>query len=124
MPTLQQHVTQARRNEELSRSIESSHPDWAVTTLFYAALHYVKAFSHVHPPMRSAGAATISHDAVISALGQQAPRIHRQYRRLFDGSLDARYQCQVFSQREVDAFRDGDFSAIKTYVHKYLPSDM
>jgi len=44
MPTLQQHVTQARRNEELSRSIESSYPDWAVMTLFYAALHYVKAF--------------------------------------------------------------------------------
>lgn len=121
MPTLAQHVAQGRQNEALSQLIQATNPDWAVTTLFYAALHYVMAFSLAHPPMRPYYGNLKSHDATIKTLTKMAPRIGKQYRRLFDASLAARYDCQIFTQQDVNDFRDQDLAAVKAYVRKYLP---
>lgn len=124
MPTLEQHIAQARRNEALSIQLQAEHPDWAVAILFYAALHYVGAFALVHKPMQLEGISLDSHASTIRALRDKAPSIRHEYRRLYDASMDTRYQCQQFSQQEINDLRDRDFDKIKAYVRKYLPPDL
>jgi hypothetical protein len=42
MPTRQDHLAKAEHNEALSRRLEGTrYADWAVTSLFYSALHLV-----------------------------------------------------------------------------------
>lgn len=45
MPSKDQHIQQALRNEAISAEIESlGHHDWAVTPMFYAVLHWTDAY--------------------------------------------------------------------------------
>src|SRR5437762_2448334 len=45
MPGTQDHLDQAQHNEQFFAKIDPSvNGDWAVTVLFYAALHYVDAY--------------------------------------------------------------------------------
>lgn len=48
MPTRDQHLKQARANEDLAELLLQSGDDnsttWAATLIFYAALHYGRAF--------------------------------------------------------------------------------
>jgi RNA-splicing ligase RtcB len=46
MPSVAEHIAQARRNEKLfSQLLTDAHcPEWAVVVLFYAAVHYGRGF--------------------------------------------------------------------------------
>lgn len=47
MPTAEEHRAQAQLNEEFYArigGIDSEWPDWALTTLFYVAVHEIQAF--------------------------------------------------------------------------------
>ena len=56
MPSEQEHMDKARHNEAFVQSLgipTTTFLDWAVTGIFYAALHYVEAFlatQRVHSP--------------------------------------------------------------------------
>jgi hypothetical protein len=43
MPNALLHEEQRQHNEALRKSIPDTHPDWEITTLFYSALHYLRA---------------------------------------------------------------------------------
>ena len=52
------HILQAQHNEELARKlVEDGYQfkDWAVTALFYAAVHYFEALLHQEPPFTYPG---------------------------------------------------------------------
>ena len=63
MPSRSEHIAKAEANEEAVRFLENDHPDWAVTALFYAAVHWV--------------------DAVLDGIDEVSihPKQHRQRRR-------------------------------------------
>jgi hypothetical protein len=45
MPHKNVHIAQALHNEELAAYLSgTAYPDWIVTSMFYAALHYVEAY--------------------------------------------------------------------------------
>ena len=46
MPTAAEHITQAKKNERFVDSINAlpDFADWGATALFYAAVHYGRAF--------------------------------------------------------------------------------
>jgi hypothetical protein len=95
VPNLNDHIERAEANESFARSLDQSQPfyvDWAITILFYAALHYIDAYLAVksfHPanhPVR---------DNAIDNNGSLKP-IFNDYRRLKDVSEAARYGIAQF----------------------------
>jgi hypothetical protein len=74
--------------------------DWAVTGIFYAALHYIEVFlatQSVHSP------AHCSRETLFRRFPQLNP-IYSEYRTLKDDSEGARYRLEAFTAHEVQAF--------------------
>lgn len=109
MPGEQEHLVQARRNEEfllLIRELPVRYAEWEVTTLFYSALHYVDAFLatlNEHPR---------SHRARIDRV-RSATSLRDEYRNLYNASMEARYGTIPFPTGQLDWLRTGAFSRVK-----------
>lgn len=89
MPSLVEHIEKSRHNEDLAYLLSSktAYFDWAVTILFYAAVHYVDAVlsvSRVDP---------LSHEQRHTAMRVNGTLRHvfKQYRTLETLSRNARY---------------------------------
>ncbi len=107
-PTRQEHIDQAHANDSLSLRLESTEPDWALTVMFYAPLHWVSAYL-----------ATIdfypgSHQTRRSAIYSRAELrgLRDPYFFLKDQSEDARYDCTHFSAEDVARFRVQNYAPI------------
>jgi hypothetical protein len=91
MPTEDQHLVQARHNEEVVQHLISTprFNDWAATGIFYAAVHYVEAAFDA----RLNGFHTFSHAVREYQLSRVLPdpKSRLQYRRLKSASMLARY---------------------------------
>ncbi len=89
MPTLNEHLEKSGRNEALAELLgtKTQYFDWAVTILFYAAVHYVDAVLSVsrYDPQ--------SHEQRHTAMGVNATlkSVYREYRTLEVASRNARY---------------------------------
>jgi hypothetical protein len=112
MPSEQEHLTQARHNEAFVQSLgiqAIAYLDWAVTGIFYAALHYIEAFlatQSVHSPAHR------SRETLFRRFPQLNP-IYSEYRTLKDDSEGARYRLEVFTAHEVQALLDNELATIK-----------
>jgi hypothetical protein len=121
MPTATQHIAQAAHNEALSLAVEADYADWAVTALFYAALHYVEAYFYVHAARQHAPPHYTNHSLRGPAVRIRIPRMYRHYQRLFDRSIQARYDCVAFAQSNVQYLRQNDLEPLKQYVQQNMP---
>jgi hypothetical protein len=104
VPDRNEHLTRARQTESLASSLNANLGvvvDWAITMLFYAALHYVDAYlagKNMHP---------LSHDQrdrEIESNGSLSV-IYNDYRRLKDLSRAARYEIANFPKEKLDIAR-------------------
>lgn len=117
MPSEQEHLNQARHNETfIQRLLQGTrYMDWAVTGLFYTALHYIEAFlatQGVHSPTHR------SRDTVFSRF-PQLTLIYDPYRKLKDASLRARYLAQgprAFSTGSVHTLLSNELAHIKRHL--------
>lgn len=73
-----EHLRQAADNEAASAYLEGTHNDWAVTALFYAALHYVDMYFVVHGPPFT----FMSHGARSAAIQSHLTPIWMDYKTL------------------------------------------
>lgn len=92
MASSSDHFSQAQSNEGFYETLgadSSTTPEWAMTVLFYAALHYAQA-AFVH--LNSASAPT-DHDKRKRAIRTQFRAIAAPYEALYDASRRARYDC-------------------------------
>ncbi len=88
--TKEEHKNKAIENEQLALTFPSTvcGVEWAITTIFYAAVHYVQAYfalsgvSYSSHPSRNKA---VGLDAVLSA-------ISFEYESLYNLSRDARYE--------------------------------
>ena|ERR1700742_244492 len=91
MPSIDAHVKQAQGNEQFYLDVlggeASSTPEWAMTALFYAAVHYVQA-GCVH-----FGACPKDHGMRKEAIQTHFREIRAAYSKLYQDSRDARYEC-------------------------------
>ena len=100
MPTKVQHLKKATENESLSSLLNLAVPaasDWAITMLFYAAVHYVEAFfskSGQHLKRHKLRANAIQGNAKLRP-------IYLDYRELQTYSETARYQAVFFTSADV-----------------------
>lgn len=116
MPNPDQHGRQAVDNlglhEQLAR--EGTHPDWDLTILFYAALHYVDAYLCPDEPRNHA-----QRNGRIRDLGELWP-IWPSYKLLFERSLDARYECYDPTPEQLQDYRRLYFDPIQSHLLSLL----
>ncbi len=115
-----EHVTKAAHNDQFSLSLQDSpFTDWSVTSLFYSALHWVDASLDggslpTHPTSHVARTRIIRQDPLLRL-------IFRQYKELKDRSMDARYDCVVFTSADVEQLRLNFFEPLKAHIQSALP---
>ena len=119
MPGTQVHLNQAEHNERFFGSFDRPvYNDWAMTVLFYAALHYVDAFL-AHVGFADPGGHG-TRDSYISSVAQLRV-IHLEYFRLKNRSTNARYRAGRFSVAEIDRCRNTDLENIKRHIRGLIP---
>ncbi len=97
MPTPSQHREKAEHDEFFVSELKEPFWDWAITGLFYAALHYIEIYlarqaPPIHPP---------THPIRDSHIHRLLSPIYVDYRELEEESRDARYDAaQTFTQRD------------------------
>lgn len=115
MPARDNHLHQAQHNEAFVASFNldsTAYLDWAVTGIFYAALHYVESFladRNIHPETH------LSRDRVFQQQQNLKP-IYNQYRVLKTRSENARYDLQQFSPVEVRELISAELQAVKSHI--------
>jgi hypothetical protein len=114
VPSKEEHLSRAHENEALAGSLDldvTLNVDWAITILFYAALHYVDAYlatKPIHPPSHD------FRDSEIENNGSLSP-IYNDYRRLKDKSVAARYEIANFHRSQFPPIK-ARFDKIKVLV--------
>jgi hypothetical protein len=102
------YVQQALHNAELAaylRKDKTQYLDWAVTCLFYSALHYVNAYLAKGQKAIPRRHVTVGNLAGRSNIVQADPdlgAIYPAYRALEDESRDARYELRKMTPYEYD----------------------
>ncbi len=123
MPSFDGHLAQAEKNERFYHSLDirtSKFLDWAVTSLFYSALHYVDAYLAArvppfgsHPDNHTARGLWIDRVAELS-------RIEAEYRWLRNYSESARYGLMRFTPQQVSDIYNFRFRAVKQHIRNLL----
>jgi len=119
MPDLRRHIFQAEKNERFFDQFDldtTPFLDWAVTGLFYSALHYVDAFlakQNVHPQTHEQRDWILARTRNISA-------IYAEYQELKDRSIDARYKVIKFRPQIVKDLKKNQFDKIKAHLRPLL----
>ena len=111
------HLQQAEHDEAFLSTLDLSTPvylDWAVTVIFYAALHYIRAVAarHFFTSVSSYGDMDRLFERVAALKAHSA--LYHDYRQLKDDSRAARYDMRRFSADEVTDLRDGELRRIRT----------
>lgn len=116
MPSRQQHLDKARHNELASQAFEQNgYADWAVTTLFYAAVHLVEAY--LAPREHSQDHR--ERNRSVSSRPNLKP-VWKYYKELYNRSLDARYKCLSFTPTAVRNLRASSFEPLKARLRPSL----
>lgn len=97
----------ARHNEDVCSLLldQGSYNDWAITTAFYAALHYVQhemfprtevsieypTFETYYNRFKFGGRKPAKHTVTLSLILDLMPKLYESYKFLFDNCMMARY---------------------------------
>lgn len=118
MPQPTEHIAQAEKNERLYEVlIGTEFNDWAVTGLFYAALHYVDAYFVQQTSASPSNHRSRNH--LVDSTRNLA-QIKQDYAELYRLSLDVRYDLAVMSDVAVEEFRLKHFIPIRTHIRALL----
>ena len=120
VPTVNDYLVQARANRAHAEWLLTERPSdptamqWAVTAVFYNALHGLTAY------LLARGIIVRSHSARDRALTHPAngvpQNIYDAYHNLDDHGRDARYALVAFTHQEVRDLLDQDLASIATFV--------
>ncbi|MBM2826712.1 MAG: hypothetical protein HW403_776 [Dehalococcoidia bacterium] len=119
MPTKDEHINQALRNEALAERLDTSlNPtqEWRVTLLFYAALHWVEAY------LSDIGIGERTHTQRRKQIAElpQLSDLYHNYHQLQRESENARYDCKAFGEPDVLGIRDSHYHPVKQHIQTLL----
>jgi hypothetical protein len=118
VPGIRIHLDQAAHNEAFFTAIDLGvYSDWAVTALFYSALHYVDAYL-AQEGYADPGDHDVRDDLMKRFATTRA--IWQHYRRLKSFSRSARYYAIRFTRHEITGLQRGSFEPIKAQIEKVL----
>lgn len=117
MPVKEQHLLKAERNATFAQFLaeKTKYIDWAVTMLFYSALHYfdaVLAVSGEHPKNHQE-----RHDAI--DVNDTLKQVYREYRVLETASWNSRYFTMPIEAADWQAVKP-KFDTLRSHVRKHL----
>jgi hypothetical protein len=104
MASSRDHRTQATRNRRFYSDVvggrDAQYDEWAITAIFYYALHRVDDYlanlpARIHPD---------DHKQRRAALRQHCRNALPIWDRLLNASIEARYKCLHFSPDEIDKY--------------------
>ncbi len=117
MPSLNEHLAKSEHNEGLADALatKTQYFDWAVTVLFYAALHYVDAV------LSASRTDPLSHEQRHTAMGvnDTLRRIFPEYRSLETMSRNARYFALPIGANDWKSVKD-DFDILRAHIRGRL----
>ena len=119
MPSTDEHLRQAKQNEGFVDSFDlksSPYLDWALTGIFYSAVHYIEAVLAIngkHPIVHSQRNTWI-------CMYINNSDIYDAHRDLKDDSRDARYKCITVSEIKVNESKM-KLEDIKKDLKTFLP---
>lgn len=114
MPSAAEHHTWAQQNEAFYTHLggsQSQYPDWAMTVIFYVALHEIEA------ALVAKGSRVYSHEQRKAKLASKWPVIRQWHDFLYTRSRDARYRCQSFSANDL-ALAETALASIRAEIAK------
>jgi len=118
MPSIDEHLEQARHNEDLLTGLDRDQfGDWAMTVLFYSGLHWIDALlasKNIHPERHEV------RDRLVWKNLELRP-IAKDYLSLKTRSVNARYDCVRFDRTQVKDAESRHLKAIKDELKKYFP---
>jgi hypothetical protein len=112
--TRNDHLAKAERNRDFARNLpkrDATHTGWALTALFYAALHYVSGY------LIEFNFSTRDHDEMKAELRRNPmlTPIFNDYADLLDFSFNARYRMRHYGANDF-ARADAIFKRIEKRV--------
>jgi hypothetical protein len=116
MPSRSDHLAKAESNQRLAIALQGgSQVDWSVTVLFYAALHLIEATlaPHLHSTSHIVRDHNVQHHPDLQP-------IYQHYRHLYRRSLDARYNCVVFTTLQAQHLYVTRYEPIKQHLRPLL----
>lgn len=119
------HIKKAERNEQFFQSHNlraSPFNEWGVVVLFYSAMHYVDAIlareirlrpEYQHPQNHWERNTGVAQSLTLGA-------VYKDYKLLYDRSLDARYNCISFKAGVLNSLENTGFEPVKRCVRTAL----
>ncbi len=128
MATVQDHKSKALHNEKFVGShklSEGEFADWAVTALFYSALHWMRALAaqegyQIKRYRKSKGRLGESEEEAFQAVGVFTAQCYQWYRHLKDESQNARYEMRPVSKSDLSDLQQSFFAPFKSFVTSRL----
>jgi uncharacterized protein (UPF0332 family) len=109
-----EHQSWAQQNEAFYRHIGGNHsqwPDWAMSVLFYTAVHEIQA------ALVASGSRPRNHESRMVTLREKWPTLGTLYETLFDRSKRVRYLCNRPSQMEL-ALAEAALTQVRAEITK------
>ena len=120
MPTVKEHIRKAEYNEKFFDDIRDNYPDWAITGLFYSALHYVDAY------LKSKQISVEDHKTRSWFINttKQLKSIYSEYRAMYDYSVNARYKMWIVNEESLDDIYKTFYLPIKKHLKELLKKEI
>jgi hypothetical protein len=122
MPDRAAHIRQAEHNEALCTYLDAAAPpyvDWQVTSLFYAALHYVDAYLAMKPNGGVHPRDHLVRDNLVATERSLRP-IYLHYQELKNRSIDTRYEVVSPSPAQLRRLRVRSFTQVRAHLRQLL----
>jgi hypothetical protein len=118
MPRDRDHLHIANNNEQFSQFLMTNraHLDWAVTGMFYAAMHYIEAYlatQNIHSGSHRMRDSSIYHNPVLSI-------IYDDYNDLKNDSIQARYYGHNFTLVDITSRIQSSLNTVKSHIEGFL----
>lgn len=124
MPDKNEHMSQALRNDQTVDYLmgdAGASPEWAVTVMFYGALHLLEAYLST-TGVRHVSGEQVTHEERISHM-RRDPFLATElnsYRQLRVDSENARYDCRRFTRIEINHIHRTLYSPLATHLSSGL----
>lgn len=121
MPLTPEHLAKSSAVETLALSMDVSKPgaiDWAITMLFYSALHQVEAYFAKQKIHHGGHGGTSGRDSSIEN-DPYTNGISQTYQRMKTASINARYNVMTYTPAKITAMKK-DLDTIKAHIAPLL----
>jgi hypothetical protein len=116
------HIQEASDNYARYQMMSEQDRDlgWAVTLLFYSALHLVQAHAERHCTRTPSNPFPVDHQSRDPYVANNLPEVAHEYTRLYNASMDGRYRLKKFTMEDVQRYHDQAYVVLRDKMYARL----